>query len=227
VRVVLADDSALLRAGVAELLRHEGFDVVAEVGDPDALLEAVRTLRPDVAVVDVRMPPTHTVEGLAAARQIRAELGEAVGILVLSQHLEARHAAELLASSTRGIGYLLKDRVLRPQDLATAVREIGRGGSAIDPEVVSFLLNRKLTGTAVAALTAREREVLGLIAEGRSNRSVAAALFVTEKTVESYTTKIFDKLGLPEDPEAHRRVQAVLAWLRPPDSSTGQPSSPA
>ena len=143
-RVVLAEDSALLRAGVAELLRLEGLDVVAEVGDADALLAAVRNLRPDVAVVDVRMPPTNTVEGLTASRQIRAEFGEAVGILVLSQHLEARHAADLLASSTRGIGYLLKDRVLRPEDLATAVRNVGSGGSSIDPEVIAFLLRRKL-----------------------------------------------------------------------------------
>ena len=214
-RVVLAEDSALLRAGVAELLRLEGLDVVAEVGDADALLAAVRNLRPDVAVVDVRMPPTNTVEGLTAARQIRAEFGEAVGILVLSQHLEARHAADLLASSTRGIGYLLKDRVLRPEDLATAVRNVGSGGSSIDPEVIAFLLRRKLDDEPLGGLTPREREVLALIAEGRSNRSVAAALFVTEKTVESYTTSIFDKLGLTADPEAHRRVQAVLAWLRP------------
>jgi len=215
VRVVLAEDSALLRAGVAELLRLEGFEVVADVADADALLEAVRTLRPDVALVDVRMPPTHTVEGLAAARQIRAEFGETIGILVLSQHLEARHAAELLASSTRGIGYLLKDRVLRPEDLASAVRTVGSGGSAIDPEVIAFLLKRKLDDQGIAMLTPREREVLALIAEGRSNRSVAGALFVSEKTVETYTTKIFEKLGLTEDPEAHRRVQAVLAWLRP------------
>jgi DNA-binding NarL/FixJ family response regulator len=215
VRVVLAEDSVLLRAGVAELLRLEGLDVVAEVGDADALLAAVRSMSPDVALVDVRMPPTHTVEGLEAARQIRAEFGETIGVLVLSQHLEARHAAELLASSTRGIGYLLKDRVLRPQDLASAVREVGSGGSAIDPEVIAFLLKRKLDDQPLAALTVREREVLALIAEGRSNRSVAAALFVTDKTVETYTTRIFDKLGLTEDPEAHRRVQAVLAWLRP------------
>jgi DNA-binding NarL/FixJ family response regulator len=215
VRVVLADDSALLRAGVAELLRLEGFDVVAEVGDAEALLEAVRRLTPDVAVVDVRMPPTQTVEGLAAALQIRAELGDTIGILVLSQHLEARHATDLLASSTRGIGYLLKDRVLRPQDLATAVREVGRGGSVIDPEVIAFLMKRKRGNSQVDSLTSREREVLALIAEGRSNRSVAAALFITEKTVESYTSKIFDKLGLRESAEAHRRVQAVLAWLRP------------
>jgi len=215
VRVVLAEDSALLRAGVAELLRVEGFEVVADVADADALLEAVRTLRPDVALVDVRMPPTHTVEGLAAARQIRAEFGETIGILVLSQHLEARHAAELLASSTRGIGYLLKDRVLRPEDLASAVRTVGSGGSAIDPEVIAFLLKRKLGDQGIAMLTPREREVLALIAEGRSNRSVAGALFVSEKTVETYTTKIFEKLGLTEDAEAHRRVRAVLAWLRP------------
>jgi DNA-binding NarL/FixJ family response regulator len=215
VRVVLADDSALLRAGVAELLRLEGFDVVAEVGDAEALLEAVRRLTPDVAVVDVRMPPTQTVEGLAAALQIRAELGDTIGILVLSQHLEARHATDLLASSTRGIGYLLKDRVLRPQDLATAVREVGRGGSVIDPEVIAFLMKRKRGNSQVDSLTSREREVLALIAEGRSNRSVAAALFITEKTVESYTSKIFDKLGLRESAEAHRRVQAVLAWLGP------------
>jgi DNA-binding NarL/FixJ family response regulator len=213
VRVVLADDSALLRAGVAELLRLEGFDVVAEVGDAEALLDAVRTLSPDVAVVDVRMPPTHTVEGLAAALQIRAELGDTVGILVLSQHLEARHATDLLAASTSGIGYLLKDRVLRPQDLATAVRTVGSGGSAIDPEVIAFLMKRKRGDSLVDALTPREREVLALIAEGRSNRSVAAALFITEKTVESYTSKIFDKLGLRENADAHRRVQAVLAWL--------------
>ena len=214
-RVVLADDSALLRAGVAELLRLEGFDVVAEVGDAEALLDAVRRLTPDVAVVDVRMPPTQTVEGLAAALQIRAELGDTVGILVLSQHLEARHATDLLASSTSGIGYLLKDRVLRPQDLATAVREVGSGGSVIDPEVIAFLMKRKRGDSLIDSLTPREREVLALIAEGRSNRSVAAALFITEKTVESYTSKIFDKLGLRESTEAHRRVQAVLAWLRP------------
>ena len=213
-RVVLADDSPLLRAGVAELLRIEGFDVVAEVGDADALIEAVRATAPDVAIVDVRMPPTHTVEGLAAARQLREEHGESLGILVLSQHLEARHASELIASSTRGIGYLLKDRVLRPQDLAAAVREVGRGGSAIDPEVIAFLMRRKLDNSPVATLTPRERETLSLLAEGRSNRSVAEALHVTEKTVEAYVAKIFVKLDLEESPEAHRRVQAVLAWLR-------------
>ena len=131
------------------------------------------------------------------------------------QHLEAHHATDLLASSTSGIGYLLKDRVLRPQDLATAVREVGRGGSVIDPEVIAFLMKRKRSDTLIDSLTPRERDVLALIAEGRSNRSVAAALLITEKTVESYTSKIFDKLGLSESAQAHRRVQAVLAWLRP------------
>jgi DNA-binding NarL/FixJ family response regulator len=214
VRVVLADDSALLRAGIAELLRLDGLDVVAEVGDADELLRAVRELVPDVAVVDVRMPPTHTVEGLAAARQIRAEHGAAVGILVLSNHLEARHASELLAASTSGLGYLLKDKVTRPRDLALAVREVGSGGSVIDPEVISHLMRRRLDHDGVEQLTPREREVLALIAEGRSNRSVAEAMFITEKTVESYNAKIFAKLGLEESPEAHRRVQAVLTWLR-------------
>jgi DNA-binding NarL/FixJ family response regulator len=214
VRVVLADDSALLRAGVAELLRLEGFDVVAEVGDADALLDAVRDLVPDVAVVDVRMPPTHTVEGLAAARQIRAEHGDRVGILVLSQYLEARHASELLAASTHGIGYLLKDRVVRPQDLAAAVREVGAGGSAIDPEVIAFLMRRKLDGGPLADLTPREREVLALIAEGHSNTAIARILVVTPGAVEKHTQHIFAKLDLAPDEDQHRRVLATLAYLR-------------
>lgn len=214
-RVVLAEDSPLLRAGITELLRIEGFDVVAAVGDAEALLTAVCKERPDVALVDVRMPPTHTVEGLVAARQIREELGDAVGILVLSQHLETQHAAELLMGSASGIGYLLKDRVLRAQDLATALRTVGSGGSAIDPVVVGHLLRRKAHDESLGALTERQRAVLALIAEGRSNRSVAAALHLSEKTVESYTAKIFMTLGLLESPDAHRRVQAVLAWLQP------------
>jgi DNA-binding NarL/FixJ family response regulator len=224
-RLILADDATFFREALAGALRGAGHAVVAEVGDGSALIEAVLAHRPDVAVVDIRMPPTGTTEGLDAALRLRSEV-PTIGLILLSSAIETRHLDRLLQGGARGIGYLLKDRVLRPQDLGAAVREVGRGGSAIDPEVVSFLLNRKLTGTAVAALTAREREVLALIAEGRSNRSVAAELFVTEKTVESYTTKIFDKLGLSEDPDAHRRVQAVLAWLRPPDSSTGQRSSP-
>jgi serine/threonine-protein kinase len=214
VRVVLADDSILLRAGVAELLRLEGFDVVGEAGDAAGLLDLVRSERPDVAVVDVRMPPTHTVEGLAAAREVRREHGTAVGVLVLSQHLETRHAVELLAESSEGIGYLLKDRVLSPQDLADAVRRVGTGGSAIDPEVVTHLMRRRRDDHGLASLTVREREVLELVAEGHSNRSVAALLSISEKTVEGSIGRIFDKLDLTDSPAAHRRVQAVLAWLR-------------
>ena len=213
-RIVLAEDSVLMRAGMAELLRLQGFEIVAERGDATDLVETVRELRPDVVVVDVRMPPTHTVEGLQAARKIRSELGTSVGILVLSQHLEARHAVELLSTSTSGVGYLLKDRVLHPDDLAAAIRAIGTGGSAIDPVVVAHLLQRKRRSQGLEALTPREREVLALIAEGRSNRAVAAELFLSEKTVESATTRIFDKLGLAESPDSHRRVQAVLTWLR-------------
>ncbi len=213
-RVVLADDTVLLRAGLAELLRLEGFEVVGEAGDAEALLALVRSERPDVVVVDVRMPPTHTVEGLVAARQLRQEHGTSLGVLVLSQHLEARHAVELLAESPEGIGYLLKDRVLSPQDLADAVRRVGSGGSAIDPQVVTHLMRRRRDDRGLESLTAREHEVLALVAEGHSNRSVAAQLFISEKTVEGAITRIFDKLDLADSPEAHRRVQAVLAWLR-------------
>jgi DNA-binding NarL/FixJ family response regulator len=200
VRVVLADDTVLLRAGVAELLRLEGLEVVGEAGDAEELLALVRSERPDVAVVDVRMPPTHTVEGLEAARQLRQEHGTALG--------------ELIAESSVGIGYLLKDRVLSPRELADAVRRVGSGGSAIDPQVVTHLLRRRHDDRGLESLTEREREVLALVAEGHSNRSVAAQLFISEKTVEGAITRIFDKLGLADSPEAHRRVQAVLAWLR-------------
>lgn len=211
---MLADDNALLRAGIAELLRLDGLDVVGEVGTAEDLVEQVRVTRPDVVVVDVRMPPTHTVEGLVAARRIRREWGSEVGILVLSQYVETQHAVELLAEAPDAIGYLLKDKVLRPEDLGEAVRRVGSGGSALDPEVVSHLLRRRRDDAGLGSLTPREREVLALVAEGRSNRSVAAALFLSEKTVESSITRIFDKLGLAEDPEAHRRVQAVLTWLQ-------------
>ena len=211
---MLADDSVLLRAGIAELLRLDGLDVVGEAGTADELLDQVRATVPDVVVVDVRMPPTHTVEGLVAARRIRQEWGSAVGILVLSQYIETRHAVELLAEAPDAIGYLLKDRVLRPEDLGEAVRRVGSGGSALDPLVVSHLLRRRRDDAGLASLTPRERDVLALVAEGRSNHSVAGELFLSEKTVESAITRIFDKLGLSEDPEAHRRVRAVLAWLQ-------------
>ena len=213
-RVVLADDSVLLRSGIAELLRLDGLDVVAEVGTAEELLEAVRSTRPDVAVVDVRMPPSHTVEGLVAAREIRREWGSRVGILVLSQYVETRHATELLAEAPDGLGYLLKDQVLRPEDLVEAVRRVGSGGSALDPVVVSHLLRRRRDDTRLATLTPRELEVLALMAEGRSNRSVAGQLYLSEKTVEAATTRIFDKLGLAATAESHRRVQAVLTWLQ-------------
>jgi len=213
-RVVLAEDNALLRAGLVELLRHEDIDVVGEAGDVPHLLRLVDETRPDVAVLDVRMPPTHTVEGLDAARQIRATHGHAVGILVLSHHVETRYALDLLADGAHGVGYLLKDRVLGPGDLAEAIRRVAGGGSAIDPQVVELLLRRHRADSSLAALTEREREVLTLVAEGRSNRSVAAAMFVSEKTVETYTGRIFAKLGLTDTPESHRRVQAVLAWLQ-------------
>jgi DNA-binding NarL/FixJ family response regulator len=224
VRVVLAEDNALLRAGLAELLRHEQLDVVGEAGDVPTLLGLVRDTLPDVAVVDVRMPPTHTVEGLQAAQQIRAEHGRSVGILVLSHHLEARYALDLLADGAHGIGYLLKDRVLSPADLAEAIRRVAVGGTAIDPQVIEHLLRRRRADLPLAALTPREREVLALVAEGRSNRSVAAALHVSEKTVEACTGRIFTKLDLVDTPNSHRRVQAVLAWLRPQSPPAGGPS---
>ena len=213
-RVVLAEDNALLRAGLVELLRHEDIDVVGEAGDVPHLIRLVDETRPDVAVLDVRMPPTHTVEGLDAARRIRAAHGHAVGILVLSHHVETRYALDLLADGAHGVGYLLKDRVLGPGDLADAIRRVAGGGSAIDPQVVELLLRRHRSDSSLAALTEREREVLTLVAEGRSNRSVAAAMFVSEKTVEAYTGRIFAKLGLTDTPDSHRRVQAVLAWLQ-------------
>ena len=222
-RVVLAEDNALLRAGLVELLKHEDIDVVGQAGDVPHLIRLVDETRPDVAVLDVRMPPTHTVEGLDAARQIRAAHGHAVGILVLSHHVETRYALDLLADGAHGVGYLLKDRVLGPGDLADAIRRVAGGGSAIDPQVVELLLRRHRADSPLAALTDREREVITLVAEGRSNRSVAAAMFVSEKTVEAYTGRIFAKLGLTDSPDSHRRVQAVLAWLQeqPDPSASG------
>ncbi|MGH8893351.1 MAG: response regulator [Actinomycetes bacterium] len=216
-RVVLAEDNNLLRAGLVKLLAETGIDVVGEAGDPEALLQVVRETHPDVAVLDVRMPPTNTTEGLVAAQQIRAEHGHTVGILVLSHHVETRYAVDLLAGGAAGIGYLLKDRVLGPEELADAIRRVGSGGSAIDPVVVEHLLRRRAADRPLATLTPREREVLARVAEGRSNRSVAASLHIAEKTVEACTGRIFGKLGLEDTPDAHRRVQAVLAYLQPSD----------
>jgi DNA-binding NarL/FixJ family response regulator len=215
VRVVVADDSALLREGVVRLLEEAGLEVVGQAADAEELLRKVRAHKPDVAVVDVRMPPTHTDEGLRAAREIRTELPE-VAVLVLSQYVEVAYARDLLAESAEGLGYLLKDRVTDVGALADAVRRVGEGGSVLDPEVVSELLGRARRDDPLAELTPREREVLGLMAEGRSNAAIAAELVVTERAVEKHVTGIFGKLDLGASSEDHRRVLAVLRFLDQP-----------
>jgi DNA-binding NarL/FixJ family response regulator len=215
VRVVVADDSTLLREGVVRLLEEAGLEVVGQAGDGEELLRKVRAHKPDVAVVDVRMPPTHTDEGLRAAREIRAELPE-VSVLVLSQYVEVAYARELLAESAEGLGYLLKDRVADVGALTDAVRRVGEGGSALDPEVVSQMLGRRRRDDPLEELTPREREVLGLMAEGRSNAAIAAELVVSERAVEKHVTGIFAKLELEASGEDHRRVLAVLRFLDQP-----------
>jgi DNA-binding NarL/FixJ family response regulator len=212
-RVVLADDSILLREGVARLLAEAGLDVVAQAGDADDLLRKVGAHKPDVAIVDVKMPPTHTDEGLRAAAEIR-ERHPDVGVLVLSQYLEEGYALDLLSSSAERMGYLLKDRVADLDRFVDAVRRVGEGGSALDPEVVSRLLGRRRREDPLEELSPREREVLGLMAEGRSNHAIAEALVVTERAVEKHVTSIFSKLNLPPTAEDHRRVLAVLTYLR-------------
>ncbi len=213
-RIVLADDSVLLREGIARLLAEAGFDVVAQVGAPDALLAAVRTERPDVAIVDIRMPPTHTDEGLKAAEALRAEHGRSVGILVLSQYVETTFALRLVADGAGGVGYLLKDRVEDLDDFADAIRRVAKGGSVIDPEVVAQLVGRRRTRVPLDDLTEREREALALMAEGRSNQAICDRLFLAPKTVEAHIANIFSKLGLLPAADDHRRVLAVLAHLR-------------
>lgn len=211
--VVLADDSVLLREGLARLLEEAGdLEVVAQAGDAEDLLRKVGAHHPDVAIVDVRMPPTHTDEGLRAAAEIRARHPD-VGVLVLSQYVEERYASELLADDASGLGYLLKDRVADVHRFVDAVRRVARGGSALDPEVVALLLGRSSSADPLATLTPREREVLGLMAEGRSNVAIAEAMVVTERAVEKHVTSIFHKLGLPPAAEDHRRVLAVLRFL--------------
>jgi DNA-binding NarL/FixJ family response regulator len=212
-RVVLADDSVLVREGLARLLADAGFDVVAQVGDADDLLRATREQRPDVAIVDIRMPPTHTDEGLRAAEAIRAEHGTSVGILVLSQHVEPSFALRLMSDGAGGVGYLLKDRITDLGEFADAVRRIGKGGSAIDPAVVAVLVGRRAR-VPLDDLTEREREVLALMAEGRSNQAIADRLDMARKTVEAHIANIFSKLELLPAPDDHRRVLAVLAHLR-------------
>jgi len=212
-RIVLADDSVLLREGVARLLEEAGFEVVAQAGDAEDLLRKVGAHKPDLAIVDVRMPPTHTDEGLRAAAEIR-ERHPGIGVLVLSQYVETHYALDLLADNAEGVGYLLKDRVADLDRFTDAVRRVGEGGSALDPEVVSNLLGRRRRDDPLSELTDREREVLGLMAEGRSNRAVAEQLVVTERAVEKHVTSIFGKLGLPQTAGDHRRVLAVLTYLR-------------
>jgi len=213
VRVVLAEDSVLLREGIARILDEADIEVVGQAGDADDLLRKVRAHKPDVAITDIRMPPTLTDEGLRAAHEIRAELPD-VGVLVLSQYVEQGYALDLLADNAAGVGYLLTDRVGDVDAFIDAVRRVGAGGSALDPEVVSQLLGRKRRDDPLDALTPREREVLALMAEGRSNSAVARALSITEAAVGKHVASVFTKLDLPETPDDNRRVLAVLAYLR-------------
>jgi len=210
-RLVLAEDDVLLREGLASLLERSGFQVVGQAGDAAQLLDLVATHAPDLAVVDIRMPPTHTAEGLEAARQIRQEHPE-IGILVLSAHVEVEHAMGLLASG-RGVGYLLKTRVTDVEEFIDTLGRIARGGSVVDPALVAELVAARHRDDPLAALSAREREVLALMAEGRSNAGIARRLWVTEGTVEKHVRSILTKLTLPEATDDHRRVLAVLTFL--------------
>ena len=212
-RVVIADDSVLLREGVSRLLAEVGFEVVGQAGEVDELLRKVAEHEPDVAIVDIRMPPTHTDEGLRAARELRRR-HPSLGVLVLSQYVRPSYAFELLAEDARGVGYLLKDRVSDLRELSDAVRRVGEGGSVLDPSVVSQLVGRRRQGhDPIDDLTERERQVLALMAEGRSNRAIADRLVITERTVEKHVRSILGKLHIAGSPDDHRRVLAVLAYL--------------
>lgn len=211
-RVVVADDDVLLREGLAGLLEHSGFDVVGQAGDAAQLLALVRHIRPELVVVDIRMPPTNTTEGLDAARVIRDELPD-TGILVLSAHVDVESAMELLASG-RGIGYLLKSRVTAVADFIDTLERIANGASVVDPALVNELVNAHRRDDPLAALSDREREVLALMAEGRSNAGIAHRLWVTEGTVEKHVRSILTKLGLYDTPDDHRRVRAVITFLK-------------
>jgi DNA-binding NarL/FixJ family response regulator len=212
-RVALADDSVLLREGIARLLAEAGFKVIAQAGDAEELLKAVEADPPDVAVTDIRMPPTYTDEGLRAAHRIRAQHPD-VGVLLLSQYVETEFALELVSAGAARLGYLLKDRVTNIQEFADAVRRVGAGGSVIDPEVVSRLVGRARQASPLETLTEREREVLSAMAEGRSNQAIADKLFLSTKSVEGHVRSIFTKLNLLDTPDDHRRVLAVLTFLK-------------
>ena len=212
-RIVIADDSLLLREGLQLLLTEAGHEVVAAVGDGPSFVEAVLAERPDVALVDVRMPPSHSDEGLRASVQVRAQWPEAK-VMVLSQYVEVSYADELLGTGNGGVGYLLKDRVSAIDEFLDSVERVAAGGTVLDPQVVSQLMVRRRGDDPVSTLTPRETEVLGLMAEGRSNASIAQALVVSDGAVEKHTQRIFAKLGLPPDEGQHRRVLAVLAYLR-------------
>ena len=213
IRVVLADDSVLLREGIASLLEKAGFEIVGQSGTAEDLLLKVRSYKPDVAIVDIKMPPTQTDEGLRAAKEIREKHPD-TAVLVLSQYVEAGYALELLQDSAEGVGYLLKDRVYDLADFVAAVKRVAEGGSALDPTVVSQLVGRRRSDDPLAQLTAREREVLELMAEGLSNSAIAARVFLTERGVEKHVTGIFQKLRLPVAADTHRRVLAVVAFLQ-------------
>jgi DNA-binding NarL/FixJ family response regulator len=212
VRIALADDAVLFRTGVANLLRDAGFDVVGEARDATDLLTLVRHQNPDVVIVDIRMPPTHTLEGLQAAKTIRAD-HPGVGVLVLSQYIEPQYALDLIEGAEQRAGYLLKDRVGDVDELAEAVRQVAAGRLVVDPSIVAQLVTRSRRRNPLDALSPRELEVLGLMAEGRSNQAIATRLFITDKTVEAHVRAIFTKLTLPAAGDDHRRVLAVLAYL--------------
>jgi DNA-binding NarL/FixJ family response regulator len=216
-RVVVAEDSFLLRAGVVRVLEDSGFAVVGEAGDAEELLEQVRRHRPDVVVTDIRMPPTHMDEGLRAAAVIRSELPR-TGVVVLSQYVKESYAIQLLEESSAGVGYLLKDRVMEPRGFAEAVRQVARGGSALDPEVVAQMLERRRRGGPLDELSARELDVLAGMAEGRSNLAIANDLGISEHALQRDVAGIFSKLELPVGAEGHRRVLAVLTYIRAQES---------
>jgi DNA-binding NarL/FixJ family response regulator len=214
VRVVIADDSRLLREGITSLVRGEGIDVVAQAADPEELLAAVDAHEPDVAIIDIRMPPTQTDEGIQAAHEIRRRHPR-MGIVLLSQHVEVGVATQVLAEAPQRLGYLLKDRVTDPVDFAGSLRTVAGGGTALDPQVVSGLLSGPEQAGPLRALSERERTVLELVAEGRSNKAIGERLLITQRAVQKHVSAIFDKLGIPAGEHDDRRILAVLAYMLP------------